>query len=120
MWPRYVELLIAAWLAASPWVFGRGAEPAGLPHWLSDVVCAALIAACALLSLTRRWEWPHFAELAVAGWLLGYGFLASSEPLPVLQNDIMAALVLPLFAIIPNEATLPPRVWREFAGAKHS
>ena len=119
MWPRLVELAIAAWLAASPFVLGRGGELSrGVPHWLSDVVCAVLIAAFALLSFNRRWEWLHFAELAIAGWLLGYGFLASSEPLPALQNDILVGLVLPMFAIIPNEATLPPRPWRQFAGSK--
>lgn len=119
MWPRYVELLIAAWLAASPFILGRGQPSESGLHWLSDVVCALLIAACAGLSFTRRWQWLHFGEIAIAAWLVGYGFLAAAKPLPTLQNDILIGLVLPMFAIIPNEATLPPRSWREYAAAKH-
>jgi hypothetical protein len=118
MWPRIAELVIAAWLAASPFVLPQDEPHAlgGLP-WLSDVVCAALIATCALLSFTRSLAWLHLGELPIAAWLLGYGFLASPATLPVLQNDILMALVLPMFAIIPNRATLPPRSWREFNGA---
>jgi hypothetical protein len=116
MWPRLAELAIAAWLAASPFVFSRGeVSAAGAMPWLSDMVCAALIASCALLSFTRPLAWLHLAELAVAAWLLGYGFLASPEPLPALQNDILVAMVLPMFAIIPNRAMLPPRSWREYS-----
>ncbi len=115
MWPRIAELVMAGWLAASPFVLAQGEPHAlgGMP-WLSDVVCAALIAICALLSFTSSLARLHLGELAIAAWLLGYGFLASPEPLPALQNDILVALVLPMFAIIPNRATLPPRSWREF------
>lgn len=115
MWPRMAELAIAAWLAASPLVLAPGQHAAaGDMPWLSDAVCAALIAMCALLSFTRPLAWLHLGELAVVAWLLGYGFLASPEPLPALQNDILVAMVLPMFAIIPNRATLPPHSWREF------
>jgi hypothetical protein len=118
MWPRVAELVIAAWLAASPFVLAQEASPLGAPPWLSDVSCAGLIAACALLSFTRRFGWLHFGEIAVAAWLLGYGFLAAPEATPALENDILMGLVLPMFAIIPNHATLPPLSWRAFRGAE--
>src|SRR5688500_15605034 len=105
MWPRLAELLIAAWLAASPFALRQEVSPLGLPPWLSDMACAVLIAVCALLSFTRRLGWLHFAEIAVAAWLLGYGFLAAPERAPALENDILVGLVLPMFAIIPNHAT---------------
>lgn len=121
MWPRIAELLIAAWLAASPLVLPPHANPPGnVPPWLSDVVCAGLIAVCALLSFTRRLGWLHFMEIPVAAWLVGYGFLAASQSAPALENDILVGLVLPLFAIIPNQATLPPLSWREFSEAKQA
>jgi hypothetical protein len=114
MWPRIAEVLIACWLAAAPFVFGRaGHGVEGAVPWLSDVVCAGLIAACALVSLARPRSRLHLAELAVAAWLVAYGFFASATPYPALQNDILVGLVLPMFAIIPNQATLPPAAWRE-------
>jgi hypothetical protein len=116
MWPRVAELLIACWLAASPFVFGH-IEGQGA-FWLSDLVCAGAIAICALLSFSERARRLHLVELAVAGWLLVFGYLASAEPLPRLQNNILVALVLIMFAIIPSEANLPPRSWREFSVTK--
>ena len=57
----------------------------------------------------------HVAELAVAGWLLGFGYLASALALPSLQNDILVAYVLMMFAIIPCDANRPPQGWRELS-----
>jgi SPW repeat len=113
MWPRVIEILIACWLAASPFVFGHFEQSRSL--WLNDFICAVLIAACALLSFSKRWRRMHLVELMVAAWLLGFGYLASSEPLPDLQNNILVALVVMMIAIIPSEANQPPRAWREFS-----
>jgi hypothetical protein len=116
MWPRFAELVIAAWLAASPWVFGHVDGPSLLRA--SDWICAAAIAACAAASFTQRARRAHLAELLVAAWLLGFGYLASSAALPALQNNILVAMVLIMFAIVPNEANRPPRAWREFMAAR--
>jgi hypothetical protein len=111
MWPRVAEIVLAGWLAASPAVFGHVGGPAMLRT--SDWICAAAIAACALGSFVERWRRLHLAELLVAGWLMGFGYLASSEPLPALQNNILVAMVLMMFAIVPNQANRPPRAWAE-------
>jgi hypothetical protein len=113
MWPRVLELLIACWLAASPFVFGHFDESRSL--WLNDVICAGILAACALLSLSTKWRRLHLAELPVAAWLLSFGYAASKEPLPALQNNILVALVIMMVAIIPSEANQPPRGWRELS-----
>lgn len=112
MWPRLGELLIACWLAASPVIFGHIDQQRSL--WLNDLLAAVAIAAFAGLSFTERFRRLHLAELVVAAWLVAFGFAASRDPLPALQNDILVALVVGMVAIIPNEANRPPRRWREF------
>ena len=113
-WPRIVELIVAGWLAASPFILGHVSGPWQL--WVNDLVCAGLIALFAGLSFTHRLRRMYLAELAVVAWLLGFGFFAADEPLPSLQNDILVAFVLAMFAIIPSDANEPPPGWREFRG----
>jgi hypothetical protein len=53
--------------------------------------------------------------LPVGAWLIAFGRFQQSPPLPpALQNDLVVGLLLLMFAIIPNEASLPPRAWRRF------
>ena len=110
MWPRILELLLAAWLALSPFVFGHFPEDKAL--WLNDFLCAFLIAACALLSFRSRTRWMHLAELPLAFWLLAMGYLSKTEPIPALQNHILLALVLLMVAVIPGDANRPPLQWQ--------
>jgi hypothetical protein len=112
MWPRVVELLIACWLVASPFVFGHIDGPTRF--WASDFAAATGIAVLAMGSFSKRGRQLHLFELLVAAWLLGFGYLAAAEPLPSLQNNILTALVLMMLAIIPGPANQPPRAWREF------
>lgn len=116
MWPRVAEIVLAGWLAASPWVFGHAEEPSMLR--VSDWICAGAIAACAAASFNKRFARAHLAELLVAAWLLGFGYFASSEALPALQNNILVAMALMMFAIVPSEANRPPRPWREFLAGR--
>jgi hypothetical protein len=118
MWPRIMELVIAAWLAASPFVFGSINGPT--KFWASDFAAAAAIAILALASFAERTRRAHVLELLVAAWLLGFGYLASAEPLPNLQNNILTAMVLMMVAIIPTPATEPPRAWKEFLAGSPS
>jgi hypothetical protein len=111
MWPRILELLIAGWLAISPFVFGH--FPKDRTLWLNDFLCAFLIAACALLSLGGRMRWAHLAELPLALWLLAMGYLGRAEPLPALQNHILLAFALLMIAVIPSDANRPPLRWQE-------
>ena len=110
MWPRFLELALAAWLALSPFVFGH--FPADDALWLNDFISAFFIAACASLSFWRRTRRAHLAELPVACWLLVMGYFSKSEPLPALQNHILLAFVLLMTAIIPSDANRPPLKWR--------
>jgi hypothetical protein len=68
------------------------------------------------LSFWRPTAWAHVVTFGVA---LALGFFAWSwydRPGPPLaQNDILVALLIATFAILPNEVFLPPRAWRDFA-----
>jgi hypothetical protein len=33
---------------------------------------------------------------------------------PALQNDLLVGVLLLMFAILPSEASLPPRSWRDY------
>jgi hypothetical protein len=112
MWPRVCEILIAAWLAASPWVLGHASGPPGM--WLSDLAAAAVIVVLAAASFTERGRRLHLLELLVAAWLIGFGNFAAPHALPNLQNDILTGLVAPMFAIIPSPVNDTPRPWRVF------
>jgi hypothetical protein len=110
MWPRFCEMLLGAWLIVSPLIFYAGGEAR---FWVSDMICGGLLILLAGLSLLPPLSRLHLAELLVALWLLGFGYLADPEPLAGLQNNILTALVLPMFAIVPTAATSPPDSWRE-------
>lgn len=113
MWARVVEVMLGCWLAVSPFVFRHSADERWL--WTNDFACAFAVVALALLSYWPPLKHAHLATGAVALWLMGFGYFASPHPLaPALQNDLLVGLLLAMFAIIPNEANLPPQAWREF------
>jgi hypothetical protein len=105
------EALLAAWLAASPFVLGSSkAAPWPVLH---DLVVAALLAAPALLSLRRRWRRAHLLELPVALWLTGFGWVRhATAPTAAAQNHMLLGLVVLMLAILPSEASRPPLAWR--------
>ena len=112
MWPRIAELLLGVWLLLTPLVFaGTASLDAYVPR---DVAAGVAVIVLSLLSFWRRMEWPHLATAVVA---LGLGlaayFGATRPGPPAAQNEIGVALALLLFAIVPNEATRPPKGWRE-------
>ena len=114
MWPRVAELLLAAWLAASPWMIAPPAG-AGASIRINALACAALIALFALLSFRAALEKAHLFSIAVALWLIGIAFLQPDPPPPAAyQNFVVTGLTLLLFAILPSRASEPPRAWREF------
>jgi hypothetical protein len=114
MWARVIEVMLGCWLAMSPFIFRHGPEEKFL--WFSDLFSALLVILLALISFWPPLRFAHVANLLVALWLIAFGFWASYPVPPALQNDIVVGLLLLMFAIIPNEATLPPRPWREFSG----
>jgi hypothetical protein len=114
MWPRVVELLIAAWLASSPWIFAAPADADFLLR-VNALVCATLIALFALLSFHPAWERAHVLTIAVALWIIGVAFAAPNPPPPApYQNFVVVGLLLLLIAVLPSRASEPPRGWREF------
>lgn len=114
MWPRVAELLIAAWLASSPWIL---AAPAGAEFFLraNALGCAALIALFALLSFRAALEKAHLLSIAVALWIIGVAFAAPNPPPPAMyQNFVVVGLLLLLIAVLPSRASEPPKAWRDF------
>lgn len=117
MWPRVVEIMLACWLAISPFIFRYSGEMRF--YWANDLVCATLIACFALLSLSRRFDKLHLATLIVCAWLYGVAWFAEpSPPSPHLQNYAVLALLLLIFAIIPSRAGMPPKGWLDYYAEK--
>jgi hypothetical protein len=119
MWGRIIESMIGLWLMISPFVFGH--YPDNRPLWSNDLLCGAAVFLLAFvsfwsLSWWRFLQYAHLGILAVAGWLLGFGYIHGGYPaLPGAQNDILVGLTLLLLAVIPNHADLPPPSWRRYA-----
>ena len=112
MWARVVEVMLGCWLAVSPFVFGHSAEDRTL--WFSDLLSALAVVVLALFSFWRPLRFAHIGIVAVGLWLIAAGFLAPYPTPPAFQNDIVVGLLLLIFAIVPNDATQPPKPWREF------
>jgi hypothetical protein len=112
MWARIAEVLAGVWLMMTPVVFaGTESVEAFVAR---DIGAGLAIVALSLLSFWRRTPWAHLVTALVA---LGLGLTAYfgwERPGPAAaQNEIAVALTLILFAIVPNEATQPPRPWRD-------
>jgi peptidoglycan/LPS O-acetylase OafA/YrhL len=112
MWARIIEVMLGCWLAMSPFIFRHSA--ADRVQWFNDLFLAMVVIGLALVSFWPPLRFAHVAILVIALWLIGFGFSASPYPTPpALQNDIVVGLLLLMFAIVPNEATRPPRPWRD-------
>jgi hypothetical protein len=110
MWARVIEVMLGLWLAISPFIFRHAAEDGEL--WINDLACAFAIVALALLSFWQPLRYAHLAIGVVALWLIVFGYIGGYPAPPASQNHILLGLLLVTFAIIPNEANLPPRSWR--------
>jgi hypothetical protein len=112
MWPRIAEILIGIWLIASNLLFDVGDSSAAQ---LNRAVCGSIIILLSLMSFWPALPRAHLAELAVGAWLAGFAYWSATfPPTATIQSDLLAALLLVNFAVIPSPATLPPRSWREF------
>lgn len=111
MWPRVAELLLGVWLVLSPFIFvGTDSVEAfaGI-----DLAAGAGVVLLSLLSFWRRAEWAHLGTALLALGLGTYAYLAWERPgPPAAQNEIFVALLLLLLAIVPNDASRPPKPWR--------
>ncbi|MEX2171292.1 MAG: hypothetical protein WD851_18375 [Pirellulales bacterium] len=116
MWPHVVEAMLGCWLILSPFIFAHPAErPA---WWINDMASGSAIIAFALVSYWPPLKRMHLASIAVALWLIGFGYFSESFSSPAMQNDMVLGLLIGMLAIIPSEANRPPDSWREFRGGK--
>lgn len=113
MWARIVEFTIACWLALTPFIFRIPSNECF--YWMSNFVCAILIALFSLLCFHRHLRKMHLFNLIVGFWLIGLAFTVKEVPIaPHLQNGILVGVILLMLGIIPSESELPSPHWREF------
>jgi len=114
MWARAMEVALAIWLVLSPLVF-RVAEPTAY-DWGHDILAGAFIAAFALASFAERFRYAYLLNLAVGAWLILAGYIAgwmAETPSPLHLNRLSIGVILMMFAIVPRQASQPPRSWRQ-------
>jgi hypothetical protein len=105
MWARYIELLLGAWLIAAPFLLGP-------ERTAIEITCGALIILFAAMSFSRRFRAAHRINIIVSLVLAAAAYLGASHPATAAeQNDIVAGLLILMFAIVPSEASLPPHAW---------
>jgi len=109
MWGRVVEIMTAVWLAVSPFVFRS--QDNTILLW-GDLGIALLIVTLAGLSYWQPTRHAHLGILLIAIGLALWGRMAGTPPPVYHQNHIVVGLFLMMIAIIPNEASRPPLVWR--------
>jgi Na+/proline symporter len=104
MWPRISEIALGLWLLASLFLFEFG--------W-NRAICGVLIIVFAALSWSWKFRRAYLANLIIGLWLGAYAWVQAGHPAPpAFQSDLLTALTLLCFAIIPNEAMKPPHSWR--------
>lgn len=112
MWPRVVETMLGVWLVMSPFIFGHEANQTVL--WLHDLGIGLVVIVLGLASYWSVTSWAHWLIIPVAAWMIVYGrFLPPAPPDPAAQNHIILGLSLLMIAILPNESSRPPAVWRD-------
>jgi nucleoside-diphosphate-sugar epimerase/uncharacterized membrane protein len=120
LWVHFLNILLGAGLATSPFVFGtfhqdsfsdavlrvtaeRGLwDPAlrsSLTAW-SDVFSGLLIMAFGVLSLSQRFAWAQWANTAVGLWLLFAPLIFWSPSAAVYANDTLIGALVITFAIL--------------------
>jgi hypothetical protein len=111
MWPRVAELMIACWLLVTPLVFRGTAAIAD--YALSSAAAGTIVALIALLDLSWHLRFARFVTLAVGIGLIVHGYVSAARPgPPAAQNELVAGLMLMMFAVLPNHVNQPPRPWR--------
>jgi hypothetical protein len=106
MWARIAELILGGFLAISPLIFSDS------PSSRSGLICSLLIFLFSLLSFSARLNKMHLFNLAIAIWLIGFGW--SHPPTPAMQSHLILGLLLSMIALVPSNATQPPASWQQF------
>ncbi len=110
MWGRVVEIMTAVWLGLSPFIFRTQSDAWVLWVDLLTALTICVLAGCSYWPPTR---YAHLLTLLVALGLIVWGRFAELPPPPIHQNHIVVGLFLLMIAVVPNEASSPPRAWRE-------
>ncbi|MCO8122656.1 hypothetical protein NHH03_12990 [Stieleria sp. TO1_6] len=109
MWGRVVEIMTAVWLAASPFIFFAHSNTSLM--W-ADLSIALLICVLSGLSYWHPTRHAHLLILLVSLGLIVWGRFAVTPPTPMHQNHIVVGLFLLMIALIPNDASQPPKAWQ--------
>ena len=113
MWARIIELMLACWLALSPFVFRHGRDDTRL--WLTDFVAASTVALLSLLSFRPALQRAHLLNILVALCLIASGALPAGSHSPAgYQNHVVLGLLLLMFAVVPSRSGDPPAAWQAF------
>ncbi|HEX8009887.1 MAG TPA: Cu(I)-responsive transcriptional regulator [Casimicrobiaceae bacterium] len=120
LWVHFLNVLLGAWLATSPFVFGtfdqasfsdavlRVTEERGLwdpalrttlTAW-SDLLSGVLIVGFGVLSLSQRFAWAQWVNAAVGIWLLFSPLVFWSPSAAVYANDTLTGALVITFAIL--------------------
>ena len=111
MWPRVVELMLAVWLALSPFVFRYGPE-APAAWWGLDFGVSIVVLAASGISFWHRARRAHLVTLATGLGIAIHGYVAGGHPSPPgMQNHLVTGLLLAMLAILPSQGDVPPARW---------
>ena len=110
MWSRVVEVMLGLWLVISPFIFQH--PPSKTAWWANDIIAGTLVVLFALFSYWNPTRLAHSLTLLVALWLMGFAYYEGFGEAPAaMQNNLVIGLTLLMFAVIPNQASQPPRSW---------
>lgn len=110
MWARIVEVMLAAFLAISSFIFPNSAS-----LWIIDICTSLWIWTCSFASFYPPLRKLHLLNLLPIAFLLGVSFfMPDPPPPPPYQNYVVIALLLLLFVIIPSNAGKPPDAWTRY------
>jgi hypothetical protein len=112
MWARVAEILLSFWLVIGHFLFRAETN--------ADLIIAFLVFLFAVLSYKETLNKMHLLQVIPAFWLLWISFSYPTPFLPFgLQNHILVALTLLMFAVIPSHASEHPRPWKKFLRSRN-
>lgn len=110
MWARVVEVMLAVWLALSPFFFPESFQKTLFITTLWST--SFLLALFSLLSFASPLPKMHLLNIPLALLLLLLGFSTLLPPYsPAMQNSLLMGLILLMTALVPSHANQAPSSW---------